>query len=129
MSKKNEKFIQDESNEDSLEIDLLKSMLKATMEDNKRLRNINQDLEEEKLSYRDMVALNIFTQLYSLNPDTEQAAEDSFKYADVFMRVKERGRGYKIEIIQQITDMGKENPNDSDFGKEIRKFINKYSNL
>lgn len=68
---------------------LYESLLESAYTENKQLREINARLEQEKLALRDDVALHCFTSIFEKTSDAKQAAQDAYRMADAFLRVRE----------------------------------------
>lgn len=114
---------ENESRPKDIEMRLLKSLLQTAATENSKLSEINKKLQEEQIIFRDKIALSVFPIFLEFDFKPEIAAQDAYKSADAFMRVRDAGKIYEDDLIEVLQSMVKSNPNDSNLGKTLRKFI------
>lgn len=101
------------------------AMLESTLKEVEKLRMINKELTMQQLRLRDMVAMSVYSSFLDTSFNAESAAEDSYRAADAFMRIRDRGRTYDDDMLEIVKNLTIQNPNDSDLGSVIREFLNK----
>lgn len=109
--------------EKQLETDLTASLLNDALLENEKLKVIIEQLQQSRIALRDLVAASVFPSYLSIDFKSEIAAEDSYKTADAFMRVRERGRSYEDDLLEIFEKMVKKNPNDTELGEEVRRWM------
>jgi len=114
-----------QTDQQELDLQLTQSMLNSALRENEKLRLIIRKLEERQMSLRDSAALMVFPKFLDFDFKAEQAADDAFKCADAFMRVRERGRVYEDDLLESLKEMMKTSSSDEEFGVKIRMFLSK----
>ena len=107
-----------------LSLELAKSLLTSAMSENDKLRRINRKLQSSVLRLRDKVALAIYAKHIEM-VSAQLAAEDAYKLADIFLRVREGNRDQQESIINQFLYLARQYPNDQSFGAAMRETLNK----
>ncbi len=114
-----------QDNQGELGLHLTQSLLNSALHENEKLRTIIGKLERRQISLRDKVATEIYSRFLDLDFKADQAAEDAFKCADAFMRVRERGRVYEDDLLESLKELANISSSDQEFGAKIKLFLNK----
>ena len=112
-----------QNNQEDLGLHLTQSLLNSALNENEKLRDIIGKLEKRQITLRDKVAASVYQRFLDLDFKAELAAEDAFKCADAFMRVRERGRIYEDDLIESLKDLMKITSSDEEFGERIKLFL------
>lgn len=118
-------FPDPQDNQEELGLQLTKSLLNSSLKENQKLTAINEKLQKRQISLRDKVAVEVYPKFLDINFKADQAAEDAFKCADTFMRVRERGRVYEDDLLETLRELMKESSSDEEFGGKIKLFLSK----
>jgi hypothetical protein len=106
---------------DGLTIDFYKDALATALADKEQLELMLDAMRQAEGGFRDSIAALCFAQVFGTIPSNKDAAVDSYRAADAFLRVKEEGEKYESEIVEDIKDMVKNTPNDQALGELVRK--------
>jgi hypothetical protein len=109
--------------EQELTIGMYRELIKKAHDQIKNLNKLNETLNYMSIRYRDELASKIYVQQIELCVDFESATEFAFKAADAFLRIREEGRSYQQEIIEDIRKLTEDNPDNADLGEKIRILI------
>lgn len=118
MSKKDKKQEQEVK---EISIELLEGYLAKAEGKIDQLEEVITKYKNAEVKLRDKVAISCFSQHFTSTPSYERAAEDSYKAADAFMRVRDHGKSYEMEVIEDIKLFVANIPNDIELGKKVRE--------
>lgn len=104
-----------------IETDIYKSQVKHLKAEVQLLRS------KDNLT-RDMAAIEMFREISKEISNPEKAAEDAFRSADAFMRVRDRGKSYQEDILEKLKQLAANISSNEDLGAEVRLLITKYIN-
>jgi len=114
-----------QNNQEGLGLHLTQALLQSAMAENEKLRSVIGKLEKRQISLRDKIASSVFPRFLDFDFKAEQAAEDAYKCADTFMRVRERGRVYEDDLLETLKELLKQSSSDEEFGGKIKLFLSK----
>jgi hypothetical protein len=107
----------------NIEIDILRKI-------NKNLKAEIEMLRKKENHIRDLASISMFIEISKVVPDPEKAAEDSYRSADAFMRVRDRGKSYQEDILEKLKEIVANTPLNSKaneaIGAKVKMLITKY---
>lgn len=107
----------------NLEPEFRDALLHAAMRENAKLHKVIEKMSHEETQIRDFAAMELFPTLINNAPNAEVAAEDAFKAADAFMRIRERGKIYKDDILEKLANLAESTHDNAELGAKIRLFL------
>lgn len=110
-------------NIEDIEGGLLQALLSASLKENKELHEVVERLQMNEIKMRDEIAMVIFPTTLPLAPNAEAAVEDAYKAADAFIRIKERGKVYKEDILEKLTQLAESTHDNAELGVKVRLFL------
>lgn len=101
--------------------------IESLQKTNKNLKAEVELLRKKENHVRDLAALSMFTEISKTVADPEKAAEDSFRSADAFMRVRDKGKSYQEDILEKLKEIVTDVPeNNEEIGARVKMLITKY---
>jgi len=90
------------------------------------IANLRESLgrtQTQEVGLRDQTAALIYPSMLIQATSAGQAAEDSYRAADVLMRVRESGVAFSSDIIKLLKEMRDSVSTDLEFGRLVRRFL------
>ena len=115
------------SDHEPISLDLMTALFKSTIKENSQLRATIERINKKESKLRDKLATKIYATLITLT-NAEVAAEDAYKAADTFLRIRENGKSYEEDLLELFKKTAMQVPNDQDLGKTIREYLAKRQN-
>jgi hypothetical protein len=91
----------------------------------KNLKTEISELRKRELSMRDFTASDMFIEISKTVSDPEKAAEDAYRAADAFMRIRDKGKSYQEDIVEKLKEIVSSSENNEELGTKVKLFITK----
>lgn len=109
--------------EGNMKIEVYQELLKKAYEKVSSLELALETVNNVEISFRDETAAKVYPTMLEGSKSFNQAAEDSYRAADMLLRVRETGKTYEADVIQVLNEMKDSSPNDTVFGRTVRRFL------